>query len=174
MTRTSLSPYAPAVLACLLSGLTPAPSQAVQGRTAGGPPLDVDGLEVASFEDFRSSAGRMEDGVWTVELEARPAAWYPWGPDNQGLRAHVLVEAGEPARVPGPLIRVSAGTPVRVTLRNTFPDTLVVRGLWDRSGERGGGANGALRGPPTVVAPGAPRRCASPRPRRGRSSGWDG
>ena len=126
-----------------------------QGRTAGGPPLDVTGLEVAGFEDFRTGAGRMEAGVWTVDLEARPVAWYPWGPDARGLRAHVLTEVGEPPRVPGPMIRVSAGTPVAVRLRNTFPDTLLVRGLWDRSGEVGAGPGGALRGRPAVVAPGA-------------------
>ncbi len=129
-----------------LATLSSAPPLAAQGRTAGGHPLDVTGLEVAEFEDYRTPAGRMLDGVWTVDLEARAAAWYPWGRGSRGLRAHVLSEAGEPPRVPGPMIRVTAGTPVRVTLRNAFPDTLVVRGLWDRSGEVGAGPGGGARG----------------------------
>lgn len=156
MTRATRPSYAlslaPAlVLAVAMSVAVPL---SAQGRSAGGPPLDIAGLEVAAYEDYRTSAGSMEDGVWTLDLEARPAAWYPWGPEGQGVRAHVLAVPGEPARVPGPMIRVPSGTPVRVTLRNTFPDTLVVRGLWDRSGEVGRGPAGALGGRPTVVGPG--------------------
>jgi manganese oxidase len=41
-------------------------------------------------------------------------------------------------RVPGPLLRVGAGTPVHVTLRNTFDRPLVVRGLRDRTPVPGG------------------------------------
>lgn len=132
-----------------------------QNRTAGGAPLDVAGLEVAGEQDHRTAAGRRVDGVLRVSLEAREAAWYPWGEDGQGLRAHVFAEASRPASVPGPMIRVSAGTPVRITLRNTFPDTLLVRGLNDRGGRAGpgapGGALAGLIGDSVVVPPGATR-----------------
>lgn len=94
------------------------------------------------------------EGTLRVTLEAREAAWYPWGPDGQGLRAHVFAAAGEEPRIPGPMIRVEAGTPVRVTLRNTFPDTLLVRGLRDR-GPGGQGPLGPLLESAVLVAPGA-------------------
>ena len=126
-----------------------------QGRTAGGAPLDVAGLEVAGEQDHRTAAGRMVGDALHLSLEAREAAWYPWGPEGQGLRAHVFAEVGRPASVPGPMIRVSAGTPVRVTLRNTFPDTLLVRGLNDRGSGGPGGALAGLIGDSVVVPPGA-------------------
>lgn len=146
------------VVAALGLALAAADASA-QGRTAGGAPLDVAGLEVAAEQDHRTAAGRSVEGVLHVSLEAREAAWYPWGPDGQGLRAHVFAEAGRPASVPGPMIRVAAGTPVRLTLHNTFADTLLVRGLNARGGRGGpgapGGALAGLIGDSVVVPPGA-------------------
>jgi manganese oxidase len=136
-------------IGCLLSVALLLPGGAfAQGATAGGPPLDVAGLEVAAFEDFRNSAGTLVDGVLHVSMAATAAAWHPWGPDRQGLRGHVFAMGEGTPQVPGPMIRVRAGTPVRVTLRNTFPDTLLVRGLADR-GQSGPPA--ALSG--TLVVP---------------------
>ena len=141
------------IIAACLSGVASA-SLAAQVRSAGGPPLDVAGLEVAGFEDYRSPIGRRVGGEVVATLEARPAAWYPWGEEGQGLRAHVFAVPGERARVPGPMIRVTTGTPVRVRVRNTFPDTLIVRGLADRKpGPPGPPA--FLRRAPLVVPPGA-------------------
>jgi len=141
-----------ATLFVVLVGFAAPPLHA-QGRSAGGPPLDIVGLDVAAFDDYRASAGRVVDGTLQVALEAREAAWYPWGPDRQGLRAHVFAEAAGRPLIPGPMIRVGAGTPVRVSVRNTFPDTLLVRGLSDR-GQIGGGPLGAVSREPLVVAPG--------------------
>ena len=124
-----------------------------QVRSAGGAPLDVAGLEVAELEDYRRSTGRRVEGELLATLEARPAAWYPWGREGQGLRAHVFAVPGEAARVPGPMIRAQAGTPVRVRVHNTFTDTLLVRGLADR-GPDPGGPLGFLRRPGLVVPPG--------------------
>lgn len=140
----------------LLAGVAPSALPA-QVRSAGGPPLDVAGLEVAGFEDYGAAIGRQVDGVVVATIEARPAAWYPWGSDGQGLRAHVFAVPGERARVPGPMLRVNVGTPVRVRVRNTFPDTLVVRGLADRGPAPGGTAGAAafLARAPLVVPPGA-------------------
>ena len=143
-----------ALLALVVVILALQPSAlAAQGRSAGGHPLDVAGLEVAGFEDYREPAGTMVDGTLRLTLEAREAAWYPWGPDGQGLRAHVFVADDEAPRVPGPLLRVTAGTPVRVMVRNAFPDTLVVFGLIDR-GPSGGGPFAAFQRAPLVVLPG--------------------
>ncbi len=141
-----------AMLLALLPSVA-ASDLAAQVRSAGGAPLDVAGLEVAAWEEYRAPVGRRADGELRVTLEARPVAWYPWGEDGQGLRAHVFAMPGEAARVPGPMIRVQAGTPVRVSVRNTFPDTLLVRGLVDR-GPAPGGPAGGLGGAPLVVPPG--------------------
>ena len=112
-------------------------------------------LPIAGFEDYRTPAGRMEDGVLRVRLEAREAAWLPWGSSGRAVRAHVFAETGDEPRVPGPLIRVRAGTTVVVTLTNTLPDTLVVRGLRGRSGDGTNAFRAAFEGDSLVLAPGA-------------------
>lgn len=126
------------VLVALLASVVPG-NLVAQVRSAGGRPLDVAGLEVAAWEDYRTPVGRLADGELLVTLEARAAAWYPWGEDRQGLRGHVFAVPGERARVPAPMIRVNAGIPVRVTVRNTFPDTLLVFGLKERGPTTAGG-----------------------------------
>jgi FtsP/CotA-like multicopper oxidase with cupredoxin domain len=115
-------------------------------------------LARAGFEDYRAAAGRMEDGVLRVSLEAREASWRPWGDSGRVIRAHVFAEAGVAAKVPGPMIRVRAGTPVAVTLTNTLADTLVVRGLRDRRPRTEGPPvpfRTAFEGDSLVLAPGA-------------------
>jgi FtsP/CotA-like multicopper oxidase with cupredoxin domain len=89
------------------------------------------GLELAGFEDYVRPAGRMDGGVLRITLEARPAEWQPWGPEGPGIVAHAFSADGEPPRVPAPLIRARAGTPVHVKVRNTFDHPLVVRALQD-------------------------------------------
>ena len=61
------------------------------------------------------------------------AAWRPDGPSGCALGIHAFSEEGKPATVPGPLIRVNAGTEVRVTLRNALRRPVWVRGLQDRA-----------------------------------------
>src|SRR5215216_5042428 len=90
-------------------------------------------LEPAAFEDYRAPVGRIESGVLRITLEAGVAAWQPWGKNGPTVRANVFAADGAPARIPGPLIRVTAGTPVHITLRNSLSDSIVVRGLRDRS-----------------------------------------
>ncbi len=81
--------------------------------------------------DNRRPAGRLRHGVLTVVLEARKGTWHPEraGP---GLELEAFGEAGGALQIPGPLIRVHAGTEVRVSLRNTLERPLLVRGLHDR------------------------------------------
>lgn len=126
------------------------------------PPGQPGELQVAGFEDYREPVGHLHDGELRVTLQVRAAAWRPWGEDGPTVRAHVFAEAGAEARVPGPLLRATAGTPVRVTLRNTLGDTLLVRGLRDRGQELPPGvppgpalAALAFVGDSAVVAPGA-------------------
>jgi FtsP/CotA-like multicopper oxidase with cupredoxin domain len=90
----------------------------------------------AVANDNRARAGTLRDGVLSVRLVARPAAWRPDGPSGCALRVHAFAEDGKPTTVPGPLIRVNAGTEVHVTFRNTLPTALWVRGLQDRAAGR--------------------------------------
>lgn len=116
-------------------------------------PADAAALahELAGFEDHRSSIGQMVDGVLRVTLEGRPVEWRPWGAEGAAILAHAFSADGAPPRVPGPLLRVSAGTPVHVTIRNAFDHPLVVRGLHDRPPPPPGAP---VAGDSVVVAPG--------------------
>src|SRR6266581_72794 len=86
--------------------------------------------------DNRSAVGVLANGVLTVRLVARPAAWYPDGRDGCGLTVHAFAEEGQAPRIPGPLLRVPAGTELRVTIRNALDKPIWIRGLEDRSVER--------------------------------------
>jgi manganese oxidase len=109
----------------------------------------VDG-EVAGYEDNLEPVGRLEVGILRVRLEARAAGWRPWGEDGPMVRAHVFAAEGARAKVPGPLLRVTAGTPMHVTIRNSLGDTLLVRGLLDRGREL---PPGVSPGPALVTLP---------------------
>jgi manganese oxidase len=112
------------------------------------------GLEEAGWEDYHESVGRKVEGTHVIELEAREVAWRPWGEDGPPILAHAWAADGEKPRVPAPLIRVRAGTPVEVTIRNTFDTDLFVRGL--RGGTRprpGPGPGGGPPLPDSVVVP---------------------
>jgi FtsP/CotA-like multicopper oxidase with cupredoxin domain len=85
--------------------------------------------------DNRQPAGQMRDGALVLRLEARVAMWHPDGDSGPGAPTPAFAEAGGPARIPGPLIRVRAGTTVDVRITNTLADTLVVHGLYARPGE---------------------------------------
>ncbi|HEU4722150.1 MAG TPA: multicopper oxidase domain-containing protein [Gemmatimonadaceae bacterium] len=83
--------------------------------------------------DNRTPAGTLRDGVLTLRIEARLASWHPDGDDAPGAIVPAFAEAGGPARIPGPLIRVPAGTEVVVVLRNRLDGaTLDVHGLGER------------------------------------------
>lgn len=94
--------------------------------------------------DLRTAAGIIDDGVLTVRLSARMADWHPDGPDLPGIRLIAFGEDGGPAQIPGPLIRVPAGTDVRVFVRNTLQDEPLIIAL-------PGGARDSVRVPPGEV-----------------------
>ncbi len=91
--------------------------------------------EVALPNDNRRPAGQLADGVLRLDLELRAARWSPEGKDGPALPVHVFAQAGQPATVPGPMIRVPEGTELHLTIRNTLPDsTLILYGLHTRPG----------------------------------------
>jgi len=125
-----------AATAILLAGLAwQAESQTPISRAE--PIASTEGLPTISINDNRWPAGQFENGILTVKLEARNGMWYPEGPGGPGLPVAAFAEAGGLLQNPGPLIRVPAGTDVRVILRNCLEQPLTVFGLGARRGIAG-------------------------------------
>lgn len=87
----------------------------------------------ATPNDNRVPAGTLTNGVLSVSLVAQSVAWRPDGPSGCALTVNAFAEAGRPVQIPGPMIRVTSGTEVRVTVRNTLSTRLVLRGFHDRT-----------------------------------------
>ena len=98
------------------------------------PPPVGSNAERISNNDNRIPAGELRDGVLTVRLEARSGIWYPEGPRGIGRPVAAFAELGQPLQNPGPLIRVPAGTPVVVTVRNSLSVPITMHGLGQRRG----------------------------------------
>ncbi len=87
------------------------------------------------MNDNRRPAGVLANGVLTLNLDVRQGRWQPEGPDGIALTVPVFAEQGKAPDVPGPLIRVPAGTRVTMHLHNALTkDTVTVHGLHDRPG----------------------------------------
>lgn len=86
--------------------------------------------------DHLRAGGRLADGVLTIRLVAREVAWYPETRDGPAIHTYAFAEEGNPAYLPGPMIRVPAGTRVRATVRNALAKPIRMRGLQDRTGAR--------------------------------------
>lgn len=85
--------------------------------------------------DNRTPAGRLENGVLTLQLEATEGRWYPDADNGPSLVMQVFAETGRPPQNPGPLIRVPAGTTIRINVHSALRDSvLVVYGLHTRPG----------------------------------------
>jgi FtsP/CotA-like multicopper oxidase with cupredoxin domain len=80
----------------------------------------------------RISGGRLVAGVLSLDLDARETVWYPEGQTSPGIPIYAFAEKGKQAQVPAPLVRVPAGTEIRVTIRNSLPKAMIVRGFQDR------------------------------------------
>src|SRR4051812_35290262 len=83
----------------------------------------------AVVNENRAPGGTLRDGVFRLDLVARAVSWYPDGPDGCSIPVHAFAERGKSAQVPGPLVRVRAGTDVRVTVHNSLDTSIWVRGL---------------------------------------------
>ena len=85
---------------------------------AGAPP-------VAQPNDNRTPAGVVTDSGVTLDLEARQVTWHPDGDSLPGRSTEAFAEVGKAPSVPGPLVRVRAGTTVRIRVKNAdISDTI--------------------------------------------------
>jgi FtsP/CotA-like multicopper oxidase with cupredoxin domain len=88
--------------------------------------------------DNRAPAGTLENGVLTVELEAGTGIWHPEKDHGPGHVVHAFAEDGGAFTIPGPLLRVTEGTELRIRISNRIADQpLVVHGLHTRPGAAG-------------------------------------
>jgi manganese oxidase len=102
--------------------------------------------------DNEVPAGTLTEGVLRLRLETRTGMWHPHSDDGPGAEAVAFAEVGKPLQIPAPLIRVSAGTDVIVSIRNGLADsTLAVHGLVSRPVPAGAPPE------PVKIAPGATR-----------------
>ena len=80
--------------------------------------------------DNRTPGGTLRNGVLELHLEAQLAAWRPDRNVDSTVTVQAFAERGGAPRIPGPLLRAEQGSEVRVTVRNSIPDsTLVVHSL---------------------------------------------
>ncbi|WKW14842.1 multicopper oxidase domain-containing protein [Pseudogemmatithrix spongiicola] len=86
--------------------------------------------------DQRPIAGTLRDDNYSLALELRRLTWRPNAPSALDVDVAAFAEVGESATVPGPLIRVPAGTHLRITIRNTLAERATVHGLHDHDGPR--------------------------------------
>ncbi|HEU5218477.1 MAG TPA: multicopper oxidase domain-containing protein [Gemmatimonadales bacterium] len=80
--------------------------------------------------DNRTPSGTMRSDTLVLRLVVTRAEWYPEAADGPHVTVEAFGEEGVAPSIPGPLIRVRTGTPIRATVRNALPDsTAYVIGL---------------------------------------------
>jgi len=92
----------------------------------------ADRLPTIAANDNRSRAGELRNNVLAIRLELGEGQWHPESEDGEGLVVYAFGEAGRPLQNPGPLIRVSQGTEVHVTVHNALPVAATVHGFHER------------------------------------------
>ena len=87
---------------------------------------------VAANENIRP-AGTLRGRELRLHLDTRVGMWRPDGKDAAGAAVPAFSEAGKPLQIPGPLIRVPAGTEITMMVKNSVPGAvLTVHGLVSR------------------------------------------
>ncbi|HKE38067.1 MAG TPA: multicopper oxidase domain-containing protein, partial [Candidatus Baltobacteraceae bacterium] len=93
----------------------------------------ADGLAEVRANDNRVAAGTLVNGTLHLSLDARIGNWSPDGPGKASVPVEAFAESGKPLQIPGPLVRVPAGTTVVAQIRNSLSGkTLVINGMTDR------------------------------------------
>jgi FtsP/CotA-like multicopper oxidase with cupredoxin domain len=88
-----------------------------------------DVLPPIGYHDNTVAAGNDRNGVREVTFEIRRGLMLPSGPDRPGTPMMAFAEPGKPLQLPGPMIRVAAGTRLAITVRNASDSTIVLHGL---------------------------------------------
>ncbi len=88
-----------------------------------------DALPPIGYHDNTVAAGSNHNGVREVTFEIRRGLMLPNGPGRPGTPMMAFAEPGKPLRLPGPMIRITAGTRLATTVVNRSDSTVVLRGL---------------------------------------------
>ena len=128
MSRAFVSLAVLGTLACAPTAHTPA------APAAGTPPIAAErGLPRVRANDNRRPAGRLAHDTLRLSLVVRKAAWYPQADDGPSISVAAFAEGEAAPEIPGPLIRVPAGTVIDATVRNALADsTIIIHGLGTR------------------------------------------
>ena len=86
---------------------------------------DVD-LQLVAPNDNRYVAGSLRNGIIELHLDARQAIWRPEIDAGKAVTVAAFAEVGGFAQIPGPFLRVSQGSEVRITVRNSLPDAMPI------------------------------------------------
>ena len=90
-------------------------------------------MERVVANDNIRPAGTLRGRELRLRLDARVGMWRPDGKDAAGAAVPAFSEAGKPLQIPGPLVRVPAGTEIVMTVKNSVPGTvLTMHGLVSR------------------------------------------
>lgn len=84
--------------------------------------------------DNTHRAGRLDNGVLTVSLEARTGEWRPEESEGPAIPVAAFAVTGGSLQTPGPLLRVPVGTELRVTMHNALAVPMWVYGLGEKRG----------------------------------------
>ena len=118
--------YALLAISLVVVSATPG---AAQTKIASG---SAQAIPTASINDNRNPAGTLRNGVLSLHLEVRQAVWYPEEDDKTPLTVFAFAEQGHAPQIPGPLVRVPAGTEIAASIRNLLPGAIYVHGLAPR------------------------------------------
>ncbi|MDQ3520204.1 MAG: multicopper oxidase domain-containing protein [Gemmatimonadota bacterium] len=89
--------------------------------------------EPIRVNDNLHAAGTLRRGVLNLSLDTRVGMWHPDGDAAPGAPVPAFGETGRPLQIPGPLIRVRAGTEIVVSVKNSIADgVLTLHGLVSR------------------------------------------
>jgi FtsP/CotA-like multicopper oxidase with cupredoxin domain len=85
--------------------------------------------QVAVANQNLVAAGKRTRDTLSLALDVVEAAYQPEGSEDPVVRILALAERGKTPQVPGPLLRVPAGTTVRLSLRNRSDSALMFSGF---------------------------------------------
>ena len=111
-----------AVLSCAITSSLLAQSSRIADR----PPAE------AVTHDNREPAGTVTGKILKVRVEAVRATWRPEGADGPVRDVYAFAVEGGAPNIPGPLIRVPAGTEIHMFVRNRLPVPMKLHGVGPR------------------------------------------
>jgi manganese oxidase len=90
--------------------------------------------ETVVANDNTRASGVIENGILTIRLRAAQGTWRPEGQAGPALAIEALGSEGAALSVPAPLIRVTEGATLAVSIQNDLSAPLRVHGLCTRDG----------------------------------------